>query len=405
MGVFDRLRRGPRAEHAPWDDYWYQPRGGGSADVGVLVTREVVLSIPAAWRAISLLSEGVAGLPLGVFTKADGAPYQRPLPPWLQRPNPELITRFELLHQMMVSLLLDSNFYALRARNNAGVTWELWPQNWANVKVWRDSTGQIVYTVNTGNASFTDYSPADMLHIKGFTYPGVFGGISPVDKLAESLGLSLAVQKYAARFFGKGSNMSGLLTLESDPGPDSVKKLEERIEQKFSGLNNSWKIGVLAKAASAKFVQLQHDNDKSQMLETRVHQVLETARIFGVPPHLLYEMTKETTWGSGIEQQGIGFVVYSLRPWLERLEQYLLYELPRPQYLKWNVSGLLRGDMKSRFEAYTMALDPETGWMELEEVRRLEELPPLQEYQRQVQRQMQRLEPGEPAKGGENERA
>ncbi len=390
MGLIDHLRRSPKASYQPWDDFWYQPVGNVTA--GVAVTREVALSIPAVWRAVSLISESIAGLPVGAFTKVDGAPFERPLPLWLRRPNPTIRTRFQLVQEMMVSLLLDANTYNRRVRDNRAMTVEVWPIHWAKVATEVGDDDQIRFAVRDKSGAKRVYTAWDILHIPGLTFPGVFGGLSPVDKLAESLGLALAVQQYAARYFGKGSNMAGMLTLDTDPGEDAVKKLEARMEEKFSGLNNAWKVGVLAKAAGAKFTQLQNDNDKSQMLETRVHQVIECARIFGVPPHLLFEMTKETTWGSGIEQQGIGFVVYCLRPWLERLEQHLFYELPSPQYLKWNVAGLLRGDQKTRFDAYTAAVNG--GWMTVDEIRALEELPPLQQYKEQVNEETAALEAG-----------
>lgn len=381
MALIDRFRRSPRASYLPWDDFWYSPVGG-NVTAGVMVTREVVLSIPAAWRSVSLISESIASLPVAAFVKIGDKPVERPLPLWLRRPNPELRTRFDLIQQMMVSLLLDANSYNRRVRDNSGAAVEMWPLHWSNVATKRNNDGQIVFTVTGDKGRKTEYTTRDILHIPGLSYPGVYGGVSPVDKLAESLGLSIAVQQYAAQYFGKGTNLSGLLTLEGDPGEDAVKQLEHRMEERFNGSSNAWKIGVLAKAASAKFVQLQHDNDKSQMLETRVHQVLETARVFGTPPHLLFEMTKETTWGSGIEAMGIGFVVYCLRPWLERLEQHLRYELPAPQYLKWNVNGLLRGDMQTRFSSYQTAL--ESGWMTVDEIRALEELPPMKEYKQRV---------------------
>ncbi len=386
--------RTPQASYKEWDDFWYEPVGSSTA--GVMVTREVALSIPAIWRGVSIISESIAGLPVGVFTKVNEQPIERPAPLWLRRPNPEMRTRFQLMQEMMVSLLLDANSYNLRARDNRAITTELWPQHWSRVKMDRDDAGAIRFRVTDARGQHKDYGAADMLHIPGLTLPGVFGGVSPVDKLAQALGLTLAVQEYASQYFARGTNLSGLLTLDTDPGEDAVTNLEKRMQQKLSGRDNWWKIGVLAKAAGARFIQLQNDNDKSQMLQTRVHQVIECARTLGVPPHLLFEMTKETTWGSGIESMGIGFVVYCLRPWLERLEQHLFYELPQPQYIKWNVSGLLRGDMKARFDAYRTALGSDTkpGWMTVPEVRALEEMGPMKEYKAQVDSQIAALEAG-----------
>lgn len=378
MSFLGALFARPQAGYQPWDDYWYEAPGTAVSS-GVSVTRKTVLKIPAVLQAVRLISDGVAGLPMGTFTKVEGSPRERPLPMWLKRPNPNLETRYELVQQWLTSLLVDNNAYSILVRDSRGNIGEVWPQDWSNVTVFEDrKTKALTYAIEN-----EEYAASQVLHIRGFSLPGSVVGASVVDLLAESFGLALAVEKYAALYFGQGATGSHLLTTAGG-NPELVKALEDSVNRKWGGVANAWKVKVLGQAADTKLHTLTMPNDESQMLETRVHQVIETARAFNVPPHLLYEMTKETTWGSGIEQQGIGFVVYTLRPWLERLEQKLFWYLPRPQYLKWNVSGLLRGDMAARFNAYRQALtDP--AWMTVDEIRDLEELPPLQDQLQQYQ--------------------
>lgn len=372
MSFIGALRGGRevQASYLPWDDYWYEPVSAPTA-TGVSVSRTKALRIPAVLQAVRLISEAIAGLPVGVFAKPDGEmPIQRPSPTWLERPNPECETRFELIQQWVTGLLIDCNAYSLMFRDRRGVVGEVWPQSWDKVTVERDRTTRTLRYHIDG----TEYGPKDVLHIRGFTLPGEAQGRSAVDLCAESLGLALAAEEYAGRWFSQGSMGTHLLT-SAGGDAEQAEALEKKINDRWAGLTNAWKIKVLGKAADAKLHTLSVPNDQSQMLETRVHQVIEVARIMNVPPHLLYEMTKETTWGSGIEQQGIGFVTYTLTPHMVRLEQKIKTLLGKGEYPKWNVKGLLRGDTFTRFQAHEIAL--RNGWMNVDEIRALEEMPPL----------------------------
>lgn len=118
----------------------------------------------------------------------------------------------------------------------------------------------------------------------------------------------------------------------------------------------------------------------AQFLETRKFQTAEIARLFRVPPHMIGDVDRSTSWGTGIEQQNIGFVVYSLRTWLVRFEQEynwkLLTETERKIYfMEFLVDGLLRGDLKSRYDAYAVAR--QNGWMNGNEIRELENMNPV----------------------------
>lgn len=115
--------------------------------------------------------------------------------------------------------------------------------------------------------------------------------------------------------------------------------------------------------------------EDAQFIESRRFQIAEVARIFGVPPHMLMDTTNSTSWGTGIEQQSIGFVVYTLRPWLVRFEQRLSRLLPNPQYVRFTVEGLLRGDTAQRAAFYKQMWD--IGVFSTNDIRRLEELPPV----------------------------
>ena len=125
----------------------------------------------------------------------------------------------------------------------------------------------------------------------------------------------------------------------------------------------------------AKWHQLSIAPDEAQFIETRRFQLNEIARLYRVPPHLIADVDRSTSWGTGIEEQSIGFVVYTLRPWIVRLERALSELIPGNGYVRFNVEGLLRGDTKSRYEAYAVAR--QWGWLSVNDIRDLEDLDPV----------------------------
>ena len=123
--------------------------------------------------------------------------------------------------------------------------------------------------------------------------------------------------------------------------------------------------------------------EDASLLDTRRFQVEEIARIFGVPPHMIGHTSASTSWGTGIEQQSIGFVKYTLQRHLVKIEQELnrkIWPTRARYYVEFSAVGLERGDTKTRNEAYRIALGRagEPGWMSVNEVRRAENLPPVE---------------------------
>jgi HK97 family phage portal protein len=143
---------------------------------------------------------------------------------------------------------------------------------------------------------------------------------------------------------------------------------------KHSGAAQAHDVAVLG--AGVTFQPVSFPPEDVQFVESRKFQIDEIARIYGIPPHMLFQTDRSTSWGTGIEQQGLGFVVYTLRPWLTRFEQRISRLLPNPQYVKFAVEGLLRGDTKGRYESYAIARN--WGWMSVNEIRGHEDLPPIE---------------------------
>lgn len=203
-------------------------------------------------------------------------------------------------------------------------------------------------------------------------------GISPIEQASGTIGLALAAERYGARFFGNGANPGGVLEhpgIIKDP-----EKLRESWNKVYMGASNANKIAVLEEGLKYKAIGI--SPNAAQFLKTRKYQVEEICRIFRVPPHLVCDLDGATF--SNIEHQGINFVMHTIRPWLVRWEQAiarcLLSDSERKiYYAKFNVDGLLRGDYQSRMEGYSIGR--QNGWLSANDIRKLEDMPPLSEAQ------------------------
>lgn len=352
---------------------------GPPTAAGVHVTEKTALGLPAVYRAISLLADGAAGLPLHGYRDADEDRRERmkPQPRILRTPHPDLTT-FEWVELIYVHLLSWGNAYLWKLKDQQGIVRELWPIEPSRVKPGRASDGTKVYEVSTGlgtdpkTREKRDLTDEEILHIPGMGYDGV-KGMSPIQVARQAFGLAMAAERFGAKLFGSGNLLSGIVSTDQKLTQEQADTVKQRWKAQHSGENAAFDIAVLG--GGVKYQPVSVPPADAQFIESRRFQVSEIARIFGVPPHLLMDTEKSTSWGTGIEQQSIGFVVYTLRPWLIRVEQRLSKLLPSPQYVKFTVEGLLRGDTKSRYESY--AIGRNWGWLSVNDIRKLEDMPPV----------------------------
>lgn len=348
--------------------------GPGKTSAGVGVNEQRALTVMAVWRAVNLIAGTSAGLPLKAYKK-DGeirtlAGPESQAAVLLDDPHPDM-TDFEFWETVYGHNLLWGNAYVRKVRDRLGTIRELWPIHPGRMRAGRASDGTKIYEGDRGEHVWTDH---EILHIPGFGYDGVCG-VSPVRLAREGLGLALAAEEFGGRFFGSGSLMSGILQTEQRLTKDQADALKARWKAKVSGLGNAHDVAVLD--AGAKFQQMSIPPGDAQFLESRQFQVTEVARMFGIPPHMLMQTEKSTSWGTGIEQQAIGFVTYTLQPWLTRVERRITKMLkPGTVYASYNVQGLLRGDSAARAAFFTAMFN--VGALSTNEIRALEEMPPVE---------------------------
>jgi HK97 family phage portal protein len=212
----------------------------------------------------------------------------------------------------------------------------------------------------------------EIIHITDLIQPGSLTGLSRVERLKEAIGLSSAMQTFAARFFGTGATTQGIIEYPGALTPEQAKNLRDGFDSAHRGFRRAHKTGVLSGGASYK--QTTVPNDAAQFIESRRFSVEEIARAFNIPLSMMG--VPGTQSYASVEQNAIQFVTHTLRPYIEKVEWAYSRLLPVEAFLKFNVDGLLRGDFNSRISAYATGL--QSGFMSVNDIRRLEDLSPTE---------------------------
>lgn len=340
---------------------------------GVRVTTDSALRQTAVFACLRLIASTASTFPIHVLRREDDRRVMHQTESnavlW-RKPNP-VMTRQTFWETAFLHCVGTGNSYNYKVRNGLGTVTQLWPLLPSRVRVTLIDGGK-VYEYTRDDGAKVPLTDRDVLHVPGMSFDGVVG-LNPISYAREAIGLGMAAERFGARFFGSGSTLAGILKTDAALDQDQANRLKQRWNEMHQGLSKSHDIGVLDNGA--EYQQVGINPEDAQFLDTRQFQVAEIARLFGVPPHMIGDVERSTSWGSGIEQQQIGFVQYTMRHWLERFEQAIdMHLLQGGQYVQFNVDGLLRGDTNSRHTAYARA---HGRWMTVNEIRSLEDLPPV----------------------------
>ncbi len=346
--------------------------GAINTSSGVSVTPTTSMRASAVYACVRVIAETIASLPLQVYlgneqgkTVAYGRQEYKVLH---DAPSP-IMTSYTFFQTQMANVLLSGNAYAEIEWANNGQVRALWPIAPSRVtpKVSADGVKTYRVRLNNGEVIIKD---EDMLHIPGLGFDGI-SGFSPIAMMRQSVGLALATEEFGARLFNNGLKPSGVLSHPKNLSDPALQRLKQSLAEQHSGLNNAHKTLILEE--DMKYTQTSISPDDAQFLETRKFQVREIARIFRVPPHLIADLEQATF--SNIEQQSLEFVTYTLRPWLVAWEQEInrkIFARNSSYFAEFNVDALLRGDLKSRYDAY--AVGRNWGWLTVNDILRKENM-------------------------------
>ncbi|MBN3904979.1 phage portal protein [Serratia marcescens] len=348
----------------------------GTSSSGKVVTADKAMQLSAVWACIRLLSESVSTLPMKVYRReADGSRKLAQDHPAYQvlcrRPNLEMTpSRFMLM--VVASICLRGNAFIEKkmiGRKLVALN-PLLPQN---MVVKRLDTGQLHYTYTEDGKKRV--IPVDrMMHIRGFGLDGVCGMI-PLSSGRDVFGAAMAVDESAAKIFENGLQTSGYISSKVALNKEQRERLRQYLAA-FAGSKNAGKMMVLEGDLSYQNVTMNPED--AQMLESRAFSIEEICRWFRVPPFMVGHVTKQSSWASSVEGMNLIFLTNTLRPLLVNIEQEIsrcLLDSDEDYFAEFSVEGLLRADSVGRAAYYTTAL--QNGWMSRNDVRRLENLPPI----------------------------
>ena len=346
----------------------------GKSAAGIMINDNSAMSVVAFYACVQLITDSIAGLPRGVYRRpSDGSVRVKiePTPKIAGSPFVGLTWR-EGIAQILVSLLTRGNSYIQIVQRDPDLLWpqKLYVHNPKDIRISVEK-GEVVYkSAINGIAIDSD----DIVHIRGMMLPGSVVGLAPVELAARSLGIGIAAEEYGARFFSQGSTVAGIIKGEDPLSEEEARALKQDFMSWHSGLGNAHLPLVLS--GGMDYTELTLPPDQAQFLQTRSMATSDVARMFGVPPHMIGDTQKTTSWGKGIEDQEISFVTHTLMRWISRIEDAWQQKLlPRGNYLRFNLEGLLRTDTMTRYQSYTLARTG--GWMNNNEIRAREDQPPI----------------------------
>ena len=335
---------------------------------GMTVNEDTSLRLSAVYACVRLISDTISTLPYDQFFRSDGQrlPY-RPKDGWVERPSTEM-PRTTFWKQVIISLLLDGNAFVMITRSGNEIV-DLTPLNPKQVRVKREN-GRKVFVVNESQTLTSD----QVLHVTEMLMPGEVRGTSRIMQAKESLGLGLALEEYAATFFGNGAYAGGVLEFPEKLSPEQRKEIRETWNQTHQGPRRAHRVGMLW--GGGKFNPLTVDPSASQLVDQRKFAVEEIARIFRVPPFMLGVSENAAMAFASIEQQQLFFRQHTIQPYVEMLEDHFQSLLENPRsFIKFNMSSIVRADLQTRYQSYNTALL--AGFMSVNDVRALEDKGPV----------------------------
>ena len=385
MNILQRFLRAVRSQtwlthpRDPVIASWF---GGGATASGVSVDPAQAERLAAVGACVRVIAESVGSLPL-VLYKRDGKakvpdeahPLYRVLH---DQPN-EVQTSVEFWEMMARHMLMRGNAYAFIESSRREPVKSLIPLHPDRMQPFRVADGTVAYRYTTEKGGQHTYLQEEILHIRDLSDDGIVG-LSRIDQAREAIGLGMAQEEFASRFFGNNATIGATIEHPAKLSPEAYDRLKKEIAERRGGLTNAHKPAILEEGM--KWTAIGIAPEQAQFIESRKLQKDEIAMIFRVPPHMIASLDRATF--SNIEHQSVEFVTFTLRPILTRIEKAIYRDLlttagKETHFVKFNTMALLRGDSAARATYYKAGLGTtqQPGWLTPNEVRELEDMNPI----------------------------
>jgi HK97 family phage portal protein len=377
MGLFDRLRkpenRNLENPNAPISaDNFLQVMGWGDmyASAGVNVNVDTALGVPAIWTAVNFIAGTIAGLPLQVYRRMpDGGreKAQVELATMLHDAVNEGMSSFEWRKYSFEQVLTGGRSVTYIERDNTGRIVNLYPLDPTKVRVELLLNGRKIYRSNA-----TVYEARDVLDIPFMLKPNMVDSRGPVSTNKDAIGMAIAASRYGSKAFQSGGIPPAVLQGPFSSGAAAARASEDIAATTLKLAKEGRPIMALPIGHELKTIGLSPEN--MQLIELQRFSIEQIARIYSLPPVFLQDLTHGTF--SNVEQQDLHFVKHTVKRWVEQFEQEMnlkFFGRGSEFYVEMNMDGLLRGDLKTRMEAYATAI--QNGIRTPNEVRISENMP------------------------------
>lgn len=330
----------------------WQSMGGTKS--GVSITKENSMTIAGVYTAVRVYTDAIASLPTHVISDTGEEKRKvsnHPVYSLVSRKPNSLMTNSVYWNVVIPQLLLWGNSYSIIEYQNGGSIRpiSLMPVHPSKVKV-HVLDGVLVYEFKIGDKKIV-LDQSNVVHFRGLG--DEVQGKSVIEYAKDNLALGKASEDFGSKFFSNGANQSGILTTDQILNDKAITNLRASLERNHGGVTSSQKTMILEQGL--KYQTTSVPPDSAQFLETRRFSIEDIARWFKLPPDKLADLTRATF--SNLEQQDLNFVKHSILPLVINIEEELTRKLLREMeqnttYIKKNLDGLLRGDIKTRYEAY-----------------------------------------------------
>lgn len=379
--------------------------GGNQAASGYPVNAQTAMRVSAVYACIARIAGAIASLPVPLYERTDDGRKKIDNAPlwWMLNEQPHPIWSAASMWEWVVGCnCLRGDAFIQIQRNSGGQPNGLLPLHPDTVTA-ENAGDHLVYYIQPRDGSKPyGLHQDDVLHIPNLGFDGLRSPSVIRHAAMQSIGIALAADDYSGKLYANGAMPKHAFFWEGKVEPDQIDLLQRTYAERYTGSSQVGKPMVLSKGVEMKEMSMTAVD--AELHESRKFQVIDIARAFGVPPHMIGATEASTSWGTGIEQQTIGFVKYTIQPYLNRIEQELNRKLFRTAryFVEFQLDGLMRGDYKSRNEGYRIAAGRagEPGWMTINEIRRLENLPPIAGGD-----ELWKPDPKTPSKGTENAQA
>jgi HK97 family phage portal protein len=342
---------------------------------GVVMNQQAAMKIGVVYAAVRLIADTVATLPIDVYYRQDGErlPF-RPKPEWVDFPEADpTIGRSDFYQTIIMSVLLAGNSYTRILRDPDGTVIALRNLDPTRTEPRLNAQGFVEFVFDN-----TRVIPGeDIIHITDIRRPGAIKGESRVDQLKDVLGISRALDEWSARYFGQGTVSSGIIAYPGDMTEEQATRLKEQFEKNSRGMRNAHRPNILT--GGAKYERISDDASQAQLTEAKIFAVEEVARIFKLQPSMLGSQVPGARAYASQEQDAIQFVTLTLRPLVFKIEEAfgrLLRPISPAAFLRFNLEGLLRGDIQARYAAYSQGV--QAGFLSINDIHRIEDMRPVE---------------------------